>query len=82
MLTEAIQLRHKNIIQELEIKATYTYLGKEEGDETELYWTNVRIKKEYKKRIKLAVKSELNARIKIPVINTLAGQLSPTTLEL
>ena len=57
--------------QELQ-KTGYGYLGMEEGEGVQHHKMKVKIKKEYKKRIKLVLKSELNARNKIAAINTLA----------
>ena len=44
----------------------------EEGDGVQHHKINVKIRKEYKRRIKLVLKSELNARNKIASIITLA----------
>ena len=44
----------------------------EEGEGVQQYKMKVEIRKEYKRRIKLVFKSELNARNKIAAINTLA----------
>ena len=44
----------------------------EEGEEVQHHKMKVRIRKEYKRRIKLMLKSELNAREKIAAINTLS----------
>ena len=51
---------------------TYKYLGMEEGEGEQHHRMKVKIRKEYKRRIKLVLKSELNARNKIAAINTLA----------
>ena len=44
----------------------------EEGEGVQHYKMKVKIRKEYKRTIKLVLKSELNARNKIAAINTLA----------
>ena len=44
----------------------------EEGEGVQHYKMKVNIRKEYKRRIKLVLKSELNARNKTAAINTLA----------
>ena len=44
----------------------------EEGEGVQHHKMRVKIRKEYKRRIKLVLKSELNARNKISAINTLA----------
>ena len=69
--TDGIEIDNQ-VIQELEPEATYTYLGIEEGDGTEHHKMKLKIRKEYKRRIRLVMKSELNARNKIAAINTLA----------
>ena len=60
------------MIQDLDKAETYKYLGMEEGEGVQHYKMKVNIRKEYKRRIKLVLKSELNARNKIAAINTLA----------
>ena len=60
------------MIQDLDQAETYKYLGMEEGEGVQHYKMKVKIRKEFKRRIKLVLKSELNARNKIAVINTLA----------
>ena len=60
------------MIQDLDQTATYKYLGMEEGEGIQHHKMKVKIRKEYKIRIKVVLKSELNAREKIVAINTLA----------
>ena len=60
------------MIQDLDPAETYKYLGMEEGEGVQHHKMKVKIKKEYKRRIKLVFKSDLNARNKIAAINTLA----------
>ena len=60
------------MIQDLDQAETYKYLGMEEGEGVQHHKMKVKIWKEYKKRIKLVLKSELNAMNKVAAINTLA----------
>ena len=60
------------MIQDLDQAETYKYLGMEEEEGVQHHKMKVKIKKEYKRRIKLVLKSELNARNKIAAIITLA----------
>ena len=59
------------MIQDLDQAETYKYLGMEEEEGVQ-HHKMVKIRKEYKRRIKLVLKSELNARNKIAAINTIA----------
>ena len=68
---EGIQLNDNQVIQDLEQSETYKYLGMEEGEGLQHYEMKGKIWKEYKRRVKLVLKSELNARNKIAAINTL-----------
>ena len=69
---EGIQLNDNQVIQDLEQSETYKYLGMEEGEGLQHHEMKGKIRKEYKRRVKLVLKSELNARNKIAAINTLA----------
>ena len=69
---EGIPLNENQVIQDLDQAETYKYLGMEEGEGVQHHKMKVKIIKEYKRRIKLVLKSELNARNKIAAINTLA----------
>ena len=69
---EGIPLNDSQVIQDLDQAETYKYLGMEEGDRVQHNKMKVKIRKEYKRRIKLVLKSELNARNKIAATNTLA----------
>ena len=68
--TENIPITDETVIQDQE--GTYTYLGVEEGDGIEHSRMKDKIRKEHKRRLKLVLKSELNARNKMYAINTLA----------
>lgn len=70
--TENIPLSNEMTIRELDQERTYTYLGIEEADGTEHHKMKAKVKKEYKRRLKLVLRSQLNARNKITAINTLA----------
>ena len=72
---EGIPLNDNQVIQDLDQAETYKYLGMEEGEGVQHHKIKVNIRKEYKRRIKLVLKSELNARIKIAATNTLAVQV-------
>ena len=69
---EGIPLDDNQVIQDLDQAETYKYLGMEEAERVQHYKMKVNIRKEYKRRIKLVLKSELNARNMIAAINTLA----------
>ena len=69
---EGIPLNDNQVIQDLDQAETYEYLALEEGEGVQHHKMKVRIRKEYKRRIKLVLKSELNARNKIAAINTTA----------
>ena len=69
---EGIPLNDKQVIQDQDQAVMYKYLGMEEGEGVQLHKMKVKIRKEYKRRIRLVLKSELNARNKIAAINTLA----------
>ena len=61
---------HK-VIQNLEPEAIYTHLGMEEWGGTDHHKIKVQNQKEYKRRIRLVLKSKLNVRNKIAAINAL-----------
>ena len=68
---EGIPLNDNQVIQDLDQAETYKYLGMEEGEGVQHHKMKVKIRKEYKKRMKLVLKSELNTQNKIAAINTL-----------
>jgi hypothetical protein len=59
-------------IQELEEGKAYKYLGIEESDGIQYQQMKERLKKEYTRRLRMILKSELNAKNKITAIGTLA----------
>ena len=69
---EGTPLNDNQVIQDLDHIERYKYLGIEEGEGVQHHKMKVKIRKEYKRRIKLVLKSELNARNKIAAINSLA----------
>ena len=58
---EGIPLNDNQVIQDLDQAETCKYLGMEEEEEVQHHKMKVKTKKEYKRRIKLVLKSELNA---------------------
>jgi hypothetical protein len=60
-------------IQELEKLKTYKYLGIEESEGIQHQLMIYRLKQEYNRRLRMILKSELNARNKITAIGALAG---------
>ena len=59
-------------IQELEQGKTYKYLGIEENEGIQHQQTKERLKQEHRRRLRMILKSELNARNKITAIGALA----------
>ena len=68
---EGIPLNDNQVTQDLDQAETYKYLVMEEGEGVQHHKINVKIRKEYKRRIRLVLKLEPNARNKIAAINTL-----------
>jgi hypothetical protein len=58
-------------IQELEQGKTYKYLGIEEGEGIHHQQMKDRLKQEFNRRLRMVLKSELNARNKITAIGAL-----------
>jgi len=59
-------------IQELEQGKTYKYLGIEESEGIQHQQMKERLKQEYRRRLRMILKSELDARNKITAIGSLA----------
>ena len=59
---EGISLNDNQVIQDLDQAETYKFLLMEEGEGVQHHKIKVKIREEYKRRIKLVFKSELNAR--------------------
>ena len=53
---EGIPLKDNQVIQDLDQAETYKYLGMEEGEGVQYHKMKVKIRKEYKRRIKLVLK--------------------------
>ena len=70
--TENMNIGVDTVIQDLEQDNTYKYLGINEGDGIQHATMKKKIRKEYYRRIRLELGSELNAVNKINAINTLA----------
>ena len=70
--TSNIVLNQDTAIKELDQKGTYKYLGINEGDGIQHSKMKEKIRKEYYRRIRMVLKSELNAINKMEVINTVA----------
>jgi len=60
-------------IQELEQGKTYKYLGIEEIEGLQHQQMKERLKQEYRRRLRMILKSELNARNKITAIGALVS---------
>jgi hypothetical protein len=58
-------------IQELEQRKTYKYLGTEESEGIQHQQMKERLKQEYSRRLRMILKSELNARNKITAVAAL-----------
>ena len=67
-----IQLNDDAIIRDLENEKVYKYLGVDESDGIQHSKMKEKIRKEYYRRIRLILKSELNSANKMGAINTLA----------
>ncbi|KAI5721426.1 hypothetical protein M8J77_020648 [Diaphorina citri] len=72
VITENIKINEEMEIKQLEQDNTYKYLGIEESNEIECEKMKKLIEKEYKRRLRMILSSELNARNKIQALNTLA----------
>ena len=59
-------------IQEIEQGKTYKYLGTEKREGIQHQQMKERLKQEYSRRLRMILKSELNARNKITAIGALA----------
>jgi hypothetical protein len=59
-------------IQELEQGKTYKYLGNEKSDSIQHQQTKEQFKKAYTRKLRMIMKSELNAKNKITAIGALA----------
>ena len=73
-LTETfdLQLDTDTCIKELEQENTYKYLGVDEGDGIQHAKMKEKVRKEYYRRVRMVLKTELNAANRFEAINTLA----------
>ncbi|KAI5732287.1 hypothetical protein M8J77_024348 [Diaphorina citri] len=72
VITENIKINEEMEVKQLEQDNTYKYLGIEESNEIKCEKMKKLIEKEYKRRLRMILSSELNARNKIQALNTLA----------
>ena len=70
--TTDLELDVDTVIEELEQESTYKYLGVSEGDGIQHSAMKEKIRKEYYGRVRIVLKTELNAANKFEAINTLA----------
>ena len=70
--TSSINLDIDTTIRDLDPEETYKYLGVNEGDGINHTSIKEKIRKEYYRRIRLVLKTELNSKNRIEAINTLA----------
>ena len=70
--TSSINLDIDTAITDLDPEETYKYLGVSEGDGINHALMKEKIRKEYYRRIRLVLKTELNSKNRIEAINTLA----------
>ena len=70
--SQNIQLDRKTEIKDLEQEETYKYLGVDESNGIQHPKMREKIRKEYYRRVRLVLKSELNSANKMTAINTLA----------
>jgi len=72
MKSTNIQLDIHTVIKELEQEETYKYLGVDESDGIQHSKMKEKVRREYYRRVRLVLQSELNGANKIQAINTLA----------
>ena len=70
--TSSINLDINTTIRDLDPEETYKYLGGNEGDGINHASVKEKIRKEYYRRIRLVLKTEMNSKNRIEAINTLA----------
>ena len=72
--TTSINLDINTVIKEVEQEGTYKYRGVNEGDDIQHSSMKEKIQKKYYRRVRMVLKSELNATNRFEAINTLAIQ--------
>ncbi len=70
--TTNIDLDMDTAIKEIEQEGTYKYLGVNEGDGIQHATMMEKTRKEYYRRVRMVLKSELNAANRFEAINTVA----------
>ena len=70
--TSDLQIDTDTCIRELDQEEVYKYLGINEGDGIQHAAMKEKVRKEYCRRVRLVLKSELNAANRFEAINTLA----------
>ena len=70
--TESIEINDDTAIQELNQEEAYKYLGVDESDGIQHSTMKEKIRKEYNRRVRLILRTELNGRNKVEAINSLA----------
>ena len=70
--TTNIDLDIDTVIKEIDQEGTYKYLGVNEGDGIQHATMKEKIRREYYRRVRMVLKSELNAANRFEAINTLA----------
>ena len=80
--TLSIEIDEATSIQEIDQEGTYNYLGINEGDGIDHSVMKEKIRKKYCCRVRLVLKSELNAGNKIIAINSLALPVLTVSMSL
>ena len=70
--TSGIKLNDGTIIRELEQEEVYKYLGVNEGSEIKQAMMKEKLRKEFIRRVRIIMKTELNSKNRINAINTIA----------
>ena len=70
--TTDLELVVNTVNKELDQEGTYKYLGMNEGDRLQHSSMKEKIRKEYYRRVRMVLKSELNASNRITAITTIA----------
>ena len=70
--TEAIKIDQDTKIRDLDQEEVYKYLGVNEGDGIQHSQMKEKVRKEYYRRVRLVLRTELNSRNRIIAINSLA----------
>ena len=71
--TRDLHLDVNTVIEELEQESTYKYLGVNEGDGLQYSAMKEKIRKEYYRRVRMVLKTELNAANKFEAVVSVLG---------